>query len=139
MDKKFSEFIANHHLLTVATVDDGQPWVFNCFYCYVEELNIFLFTTDDTTRHGQEMLNNERVAASISLETKTVGKIQGLQMTGVAVKPEEPLYKKYKKIYLKSYPFAVLMDTNLWIFKPKHMKLTDNRLGFGKKLIYECE
>ena len=34
------------------------------------------------------------------------------------------------------FPVAALMDTRLWILKLTHIKMTDNRLGFGKKIIW---
>ena len=38
---------------------------------------------------------------------------------------------------LKKFPYAVLMKTTLWILEIEYIKMTDNRLGFGKKLIWE--
>jgi len=32
---------------------------------------------------------------------------------------------------------AMLMDTTLWAVDLTHIKMTDNRLGFGKKIIWE--
>ena len=48
---------------------------------------------------------------------------------------EGDLRKKAKKAYLKSFPYAALMKTTLWILNPRFIKMTHNRLGFGKKLI----
>ncbi len=31
----------------------------------------------------------------------------------------------------------MLMETNLWIVELTYIKMTDNRLGFGKKLIWK--
>ncbi|MCD6331925.1 MAG: HAD-IA family hydrolase, partial [Bacteroidales bacterium] len=41
-----------------------------------------------------------------------------------------------KKTYLKRYPYAVLMKTTLRAVQLKSIKLTDNRLGFGRKLLW---
>ncbi len=38
---------------------------------------------------------------------------------------------------MKRYPFAILMKTQLWVVDLDFIKLTDNRLGFGKKLIWK--
>ena len=96
-----------------------------------------MFTTDDDARHGREFDINPNVAGSIVLETKVIGKIRGVQFEGMVSKPDDTSYKKIKNAYLKRFPVAMLMDTNLWILRITHMKLTDNRLGFGKKLIWE--
>jgi len=137
IDKKIIEFIKKHHVLTLATCCDNQPYCANCFYTYVEDENLFVFTSDKTTKHIQDVEKQNKVAASIVLETSTIGKIQGLQITGVLTMPEGELMSKINREYLKQYPFAVVMKTTLWALQPNFMKLTDNRLGFGKKLIWE--
>jgi len=137
IDQKFIDFINDHHVLTLSTVRDGQPYTANCFYVYLPEQNMFVFTSDKETRHGSEMLANPKVAANIVLETKTVGKIQGLQIMGVAEPLEGQELKKGKLAYLKAYPYAILKLETMWGLKVNFLKLTDNRLGFGKKLIWE--
>lgn len=53
--------------------------------------------------------------------------------------PEGELADLVKFVYLKRFPFAALMDTTLWVLQIDYAKMTDNRLGFGKKLIWERE
>jgi uncharacterized protein YhbP (UPF0306 family) len=137
IDKKFVEFIEDHHVLTLSTVQDNQPYTSNCFYVYLPEHNMFVFTSDKETRHGKEMLENPNVGANIVLETKTIGKIQGLQIMGVAEELQSAELKLGKKAYLKKYPYAVLKLETMWGLKVDFLKLTDNRLGFGKKLIWK--
>jgi uncharacterized protein YhbP (UPF0306 family) len=79
------------------------------------------------------MLSNSRVAASIVLETRTVGKIQGLQITGDIKQAEDG----DKALYIKSFPYAIVADLHLWRLEADFLKLTDNTLGFGKKLIWQ--
>jgi len=137
IDEKIIEFIANHHVLTLSTSADNQPYTSNCFYVFDKENISFIFTSNPTTRHGSEMLKNENVAANIVLETKAVGKIQGLQMLGKVAALEGSADKKAKLKYLKHYPYAILKLETMWELKINFFKLTDNRLGFGKKLIWE--
>ena len=137
IDKKILAFISRHHQFVLATAVNGLPWTANCFYSWVEELNLFVFTSDLHTRHAREMLENTRVAGNISLETSIVGKIQGLQFSGTAVLLEGKDLEKGKISYLKRFPVAMLMETTLWGMAPDYFKLTDNRLGFGKKLIWQ--
>jgi len=123
-------------VLTIATTVDNIPWCANCFYVYLEEENSLVFTTDLKTRHGQEFLKNSEVAGSVVLETMIVGKIRGIQFQGIISEPEGILASKAKWEYLKRFPPAALMDTHLWLVKLTYIKFTDNRLGFGKKLIW---
>ncbi len=135
-DKKIINFIQKHHVLTLATSTDNIPWCANCFYVYSEEDNVFIFTSDHNTKHIKDVKENNAVAGSVVLETPAVGKIQGIQFTGKMYVPKNDLFKKANKLYLKKYPFAKLMNTQLWILSPNFIKLTDNRLGFGKKLTW---
>lgn len=136
VDSRVIRFFRKHHVLTIATSVDNEPWCANCFYVYLEDENSIVFTTDHDTRHGQEFVKNPLVAGSVVLETMVVGKIRGIQFQGVVSEPEEDLLKKARTKYLKRFPVATLMDTNLWIVKLTHIKMTDNRLGFGKKLVW---
>lgn len=137
IDKRIVKFFRKHHVLTIATTVDNEPWCANCFYVYLEEENALVFTTDTTTRHGQEFVKNPLVAGSVVLETIIIGRIRGIQFQGTVSEPEKELIAKAKKVYLLRFPPATLMDTHLWVVKLTHIKFTDNRLGFGKKLIWQ--
>jgi uncharacterized protein len=136
IDARIIKFFRKHHVLTVATTVDKEPWCANCFYVYLEEENALVFTTDTDTRHGKEFIINPLVAGSVVLETMRLGKIQGIQFQGIVSEPAGEMLSKAKWAYLKKFPPAVLMDTHLWIVKLTLIKMTDNRLGFGKKLLW---
>jgi len=136
VDSRIIRFFRKHHVATIATSVDNEPWCANCFYVYLEDENAIVFTTDVTTRHGQEFLKNSLVAGSVVLETMVLGKIRGIQFQGKVSEPEGELMAKAKSAYLKRFPVAILMDTRLWIVKLSYIKMTDNRLGFGKKLFW---
>ena len=136
-DKRITEFIKKHHVLTLATSTENNPWCANCFYVWLDNENCFVFTTDPVTKHGSDAIKNPQVAGSVVLETSVVGKVQGIQFTGTMEVPEDDLAEKAKVAYLKRFPVAILMKTNLWVVKAGYIKMTDNRLGFGKKLIWE--
>ena len=136
-DPKIITFLKKHHVLTLSTVSQGQPWVANCFYAFLEEQMTFVFTSDYETRHIREATQNSKVAGSVVLETSIIGKIQGVQFSGTLKLAENEELIAAEKAYLKRFPFAALMDTTLWILSINYLKMTDNRLGFGKKLIWE--
>ena len=132
--KKIEQFIGRHHVLTLASATTtGAPYCCNCFYAYDAATGAFIFTSDPPTNHGKMMCENDRVAASIVLETRTVGKVQGLQITGKV----KQAIDGDKLLYLKSFPYAVVADLHLWRLEADFLKLTDNTLGFGKKLIWQ--
>jgi len=136
MDQRILKFLRRHHVLTLATCLNNRPWCCQCFYAYVERLGGLVFTSDTATRHIAEAMKHPFVAGSIVLETGIVGKIQGIQLEGILVEADGELLKEIKTTYLKRFPFALLMDTKLWFLEIHTMKMTDNRLGFGKKLYW---
>ena len=136
IDRRITRFFRKHHVLTISTSVGNEPWCANCFYVYLEEENALVFTTDIDTRHGKEFIENPLVAGSVVLETMVIGKIRGIQFQGIVSEPEGEMLSKAKWAYLKKFPPAALMDTHLWVVKLTVIKMTDNRLGFGKKIIW---
>ena len=136
-DKRIIEFIKNHHLLTLATSKDNVPYCCNVFYVYDEANNHLIFSSDAKTKHAQDFIANSKVSGSISLETKVIGKIQGVQLLGEIEMLKGEDLKVASKQYLKAYPYARMMKIELWIMQLTFIKMTNNILGFGKKIIWQ--
>jgi len=135
-DNRITKFIKKHHVLTLATAVSDKPWCSNCFYSFIEEENKLIVTSDIETKHIQDVKLNNFVSGSIVLETHLIGKIQGIQFQGLMYEPDMESIKKAKISYLKRFPFASFMDTTLWIIELTNIKMTDNKLGFGKKILW---
>jgi uncharacterized protein YhbP (UPF0306 family) len=137
IDKLIKDFIKKHHVLTLATSIDNQPYCCSCFYVYMPDENMFVFSSDHHTKHVQDVLQNNRVAGNIAVETKIVGKIQGIQFTGIMFEPVDELLQKAQHIYFKRFPYTIVMETHLWVIDLDFIKMTHNLLGFGKKMIWK--
>lgn len=136
--KRILKFIKKHHVLTLSTAKNNVPYSCSCFYVFDEENLRFIFTSEEKTRHAKELQENKTAAINIALETKIIGKIQGIQACGeVKQLKAEEAFKKARKLYLHRFPYAVFSIKDLWAFEVNYIKLTDNRLGFGKKIIWE--
>jgi len=135
-EKRITTFIHKHHIFTLATSANNLPYTCSCFYVYLDELNLFVFTSDYGTRHVNELLAQPRVAGAIALETTMIGKIQGIQFLGLSQLLEGDLYETALSAYLKKFPIATFKKLILWSIRPDFMKMTHNRLGFGTKLIW---
>jgi hypothetical protein len=136
-EKRITDFIHKHHIFTLATSCNNIPYTSTCFYVYMAELNLFVFTSDFGTRHVDELLAQPLVAGAVALETTMIGKIQGIQFTGISALLEGELYEKAQSAYLKKFPIAGFKKLVLWSIEPGFIKMTHNRLGFGTKLIWE--
>ncbi len=137
LPERIVKFITKHHVLTLATFGGSVPYCSNCFYAYNKEKNYFVCLSDTKTKHINDLKHTNKVGVSIVLETDVVGKIQGLQINAEMTTPaSEAEMKEAKRIYLKRFPYAIISNAEVWIIKPYYMKYTDNRLGFGKKIIW---
>ena len=137
MDKnlqKIEDFIAQHHVLTLATSVDNAVRACSLFYAYDLSSRSFIVASSEDTLHIQQIQKNPKVAGNILLETEEVGNIQGLQFRGIFKEIEDA---KLTTLYFKTFPYALALRPKLWQIKVDYFKLTDNRLGFGKKLIWQ--
>ncbi len=132
--EKITTFLKQHHVMSLASIYGNQISVCNLFYTYLEDKKIFLVASSEDTTHIRYILQNSKVAGTVVLETKEIGKIQGLQFRGEFVPLDD---KCLKKKYFKAFPYAIAMCPKLWQIKVDYFKLTDNRLGFGKKIIWQ--
>ena len=140
LDTRIRSFINDHHVLGLATSVDNIPYCATAFYAFVEEFNVFVINSSDDTKHISNVLKNNRVSGTIALETKIIGKIQGIQFCGKMVRIEEFDHQvTARKAYYRRFPYAAFSEPQLWVIEIDFVKMTDNRLGFGKKLIWNKE
>ena len=138
-DTRIVRFIKRHHVFSLSTTRGNQPWSCSCFYVYDETEARFIFISEEDTRHIFEASINPAVSGNIVLETKIIGKIQGLQFSGILKKESNDTIEKCRKIYFKKFPYALpfLGKAAFWSLYADYMKFTDNQLGFGKKIIWK--
>lgn len=141
IDQRILDFIGKHHVLTVACVtaeggEAAEAWCANAFYVFDEREEGFIITSEEKTRHAQLFLQNPKVAGTVVLETEEVGKIRGLQFTAAVRRCDGGLFDRCRLLYLKRFPYAVFKGGEVWFLRLDTLKYTDNRLGFGKKLLW---
>jgi len=134
MENKIATYISENKVFTLATSINNVPYCANCFYVFDEENKILIFLSSNSTRHVTEALANKKVAGTIDKEVTTVAKIKGLQFSGEFIDPTEEDQKAFYKIYYHKFPFAKAKPSPVWGIKLNWLKMTDNNLGFGKKL-----
>jgi len=132
--EKIALFLDEHHVMSLASTDFKELSVCSLFYAYSRDKKSFVVASSDETTHIQHIKQNAAVSGNILLETKTVGKIQGVQFRAAfsSLKDEE-----LKKLYFKTFPYALALSPKLWQIKVNYFKMTDNKLGFGKKIIWQ--
>jgi len=130
---RITDFIEGHHVLTLATTVANDVNACSLFYAYDALSRSFIVASAEDTQHIKNIKINPKIAGNILLETNEIGKIQGLQFKGEFLVLRE---RKLKALYFKTFPYALALAPKLWQIKIEFFKLTDNRLGFGKKLLW---
>ena len=131
---KIEEFLREHHVVTLATSNATEPSACSLFYVYDAQERVFVVASAKDTEHIKNLQYSINVAGNIPLETKEIGVIRGVQFKATMQLLED---NRLKKLYYKAYPYALAMLPTLWKIEVKSFKMSDNRLGFGKKLLWE--
>ncbi len=134
--QRICDFIGQHHLLTLSTVQENLPYGCSAFYDFHIQTVSFVIASDIKTRHIHNVLDNPNVAVTIALETDDVRTLRGVQCHGTMAELESSVLTSE---YFKTFPYAKIMRPRLWCITVDTIKFTDNRLGFGKKLIWKRE
>ncbi|MEW5832389.1 MAG: pyridoxamine 5'-phosphate oxidase family protein [Campylobacterota bacterium] len=130
---KIDAFVAEHHLLSLATSGE-RLWCCSAFYAYDAAGASFIIASDEATEHIANVLRNPSVTGTVALETKTVGKIRGIQFAGRMARASD---EEARRLYFGRFPYARAMNPTLWRIELDEVKMTDNTLGFGKKLTWK--
>lgn len=137
LHERILKFIRRHHIFHMSVADEHGLWASTCFFALNEKNASFIFTSENNTRHSCALQKNPQVSGSIALETKIVGKIQGIQFTGRVFDENSKDFNIQKGIYYRRFPFAIAYPAPFWELELEYVKMTDNMLGFGKKLIWQ--
>jgi uncharacterized protein YhbP (UPF0306 family) len=137
MEKKIAAYISQNKVLTLATSVNNIPYCANCFYAYDKENEILVFLSDESTFHVQEAIKNNTVAGTIQNGETEVAKLQGIQLKGDFVDPTGEQMESFYETYYREFPFAKEMPSPVWGLKLNWVKMADNTLGFGTKLVWE--
>lgn len=130
MDEKIAKFIESQHILTLGVNGENGAYLCSCFYAFLKP-NLIIVAFGDDSYHSRVIQSDSRVFINIALDTKIVGKIQGLQASGIISLADNQIDKK---TYTSRFAYAKLMSLNLYKIELKWLKFTDNTLGFGKKI-----
>ena len=133
--EKIALFLEEHHVMSLATSYGDELSVCSLFYAYDAKKISFIVASSDDTLHIRLGLKNPNIAGNILLETKQVGRIQGVQFQGRLYRNDDA---SLEKLYMRHFPYALALQPKLWKIDVHHFKMTDNRLGFGKKILW-CE
>ncbi|XXN63762.1 YhbP family protein [Enterobacter ludwigii] len=129
-------YLKKQHVLSLSATYGDELWCANCFYVFDSASMAFWIMTEPDTRHGALMLANPRVAGTVNGQPKSVLLIKGVQYRGVIQLLSDEREALARHAYQKRFPVAKKVTAPLWEITLDEVKMTDNALGFGKKIIW---
>ena len=88
------------HIFSLATVDDGGPWVSDVVYVYDDDLCIYWLSMEGT-RHSRAILANPAVAGTVTISTRSQMPNEAIQVEGTAEKIEGDIFPMAVKHLMK--------------------------------------
>lgn len=129
-----SRWLNKQHVLSYCVGGNDDLWCANAFYYYDAEKVAFYLLSEAHTRHGELIGKGSSVAGTVNGQPKTVALIRGVQFRGQIKMLEETQAADIRNLYCKRFPVARVMKAPVWEISLDELKMTDNTLGFGKKL-----
>lgn len=137
MNKTIIDFIEKQKSCTVCCVDEaGKPYCFSCLYIFNAEHGLLYFKSSSKSKHCGILLKNPFVAGTILPDKLNVLMIKGIQFEGTVLPSNHFLVDQATSYYHKKNPAALAVPGDVWIVKIDSIKMTDNTLGFGKKITW---
>jgi uncharacterized protein len=137
MEKKIQSFLDAEKNLTFCTSNANEPYCASCFYAFDRDENILIFKSERMTQHIVNALLNDKVAGTITPDIHKTGTIKGIQFTGKFIMFDKDRLDKAQHTYYFKFPFALVIPGELWGIELLSVKMTDNTLGFGRKMVWE--
>ena len=133
LDLRIVKFIKKMHLLSLSVIgEDGLPYPASCFYAFDERDLALIVAGSSDTSHIRALDRCCDVAGTIALDTKIVGKIEGVQFRAKMSVAND----RERDLYFKRFFYALAMKPEIWALELSWIKFTSNTLGFGKKIVW---
>jgi uncharacterized protein YhbP (UPF0306 family) len=130
-------FIRSHHVLSLAGADgDGMPWAASLFFVFDAPAQRLLVLSSHDTHHGAQLAIDARVAGTVAGQPQAIEEVRGLQFDGLCRQLQGADAVHALSLYHAAFPQARGMSAPVWEVELHTLKFTDNRLGFGHKVLW---
>lgn len=143
LSPRVKDYLARHHVMTIATQGDAGPWAAAVFY--VHDGEGFVFLSAPSTRHCRDLARDARCAATIHDECEEWSAIKGIQLEGRVEELQGEAEVLARKRYAERFPVARGLDSaaapilkalakvRWYRLVPERLRFIDNSLGFGHR------
>ncbi|SMY35367.1 YhbP family protein [Photobacterium andalusiense] len=134
--KHISDFLKQNHLLTLCANSDTDLWCASCYYSFdPKKMSLFIMTSE-SSHHSQLMILNKNIVGTIAPQPTNIFNIKGVQFKGKIKKLTNKDAEIANVDYYNKFPDAKFISAPIWEIELIMIKMTDNSLGFGKKLFW---
>jgi hypothetical protein len=119
-----------------STKADNHPYCFSCFYAFNSEAGLLYFKSSKETSHSKIILENQYIAGTILPDKLNTLQIKGIQFEGIVLQDDDLYASDASTLYHQQHPMALAMPGHIWTIQLTEIKMTDNTLGFGKKIAW---
>ncbi len=135
MNETITRFLEEQTCATICCVDDnGKPYCFSCYYVFNKEVGVFYFKSSAEAYHSVLLKNNPGIAGTMLPDKLNKLITRGIQLQGEVLQDLHPLAKEAYYLYHKKHPMALAIKGKVVTIRIDKIKMTDSKLGFGKKL-----
>jgi uncharacterized protein YhbP (UPF0306 family) len=137
MNKSIIQFLKDQTCASICCTDEqGKPYCFSCFYAFHEEEGLLYFKSSPNSHHSALMKKNQFVAGTVLPDKLNKLIVKGIQFEGIVLDSQHPLMKTAASRYFTQNPLALAIPGEIWAIRIDQIKMTDNTLGFGKKITW---
>ena len=147
------EYLAGHHVMTIASCHGNVPWAAAVFYAS-DGFDLY-FLSNPQSRHGTNIASNAQVSAAIHEDYHSWREIRGIQLEGRAerltsIKDQAQFWKVYEKKFpfvkeffrpgsLREMLSTKVTGIRLYRIVPSQVYYIDNSKGFGHREMLEIK
>lgn len=136
-------YLAEHHVMTLATHGADGPWAAAVFY--VNDGYALLFLSSPESRHARDFVSNPRVAATVQEDYAAWAEIRGVQLEGIVREVTGAEAARARALYGAKFPVvgtpgeapapiaAALARARWYALTPLRLHFIDNAIAFGHR------
>lgn len=138
-----ADYLAAHHVMTLATQGAEGPWAAAVFYA--ADGCSLIFLSSPNTRHCQNLALDARCAATIQEDYSDWAQIKGIQLEGRVIELKGDEERRAQTLYAEKFPIAsplgnvppaivkALAKVRWYRLVPERFHFIDNSQGFGHR------
>ena len=138
-----ADYLAGHHVMTLATQSETGPWAAAVFYA--SDCCSLIFLSSPTSRHCLNLAQDDRCAATIQEDYRDWAQIKGIQLEGRVSQLAGEEERRAQQLYGEKFPIVgapanvppaiakALAKVRWFRLVPEQFHFIDNSRGFGHR------